>query len=122
MHQLFLNLISNSLRFAGEGEPPYIEIKVRTLRGPEVPTLDTEIASNDYYLISVSDRGIGFPQDQSSKIFDAFHRLNKKGPISGSGIGLAIVKKIVTNHNGIISAESTGKGAIFNIYFPIECR
>jgi PAS domain S-box-containing protein len=121
MHQLFLNLLSNALKFSKEGEPPYIEIKVRTLKGPEVHTLEFNVPSNSYHFISISDKGIGFPQEQADKIFEAFHRLNKKGPISGSGIGLAIVKRIVENHGGIISAEgAAGEGAIFNMYFPVE--
>jgi PAS domain S-box-containing protein len=121
MHQLFLNLISNAIKFAREGEPPYIEIKAQTLKGPEVPTLESDAQSNNYYFITVSDRGIGFPQEHADKIFEAFHRLNKKGPIAGSGIGLAIVKRIVENHNGIISAEGApGEGAVFNMYFPLD--
>jgi PAS domain S-box-containing protein len=118
MYQLFLNLISNALKFSRDSEPPFIKISVRRLTGPEVPgsTLGT---SNRYHLLSFTDRGIGFPQEQSSKIFEAFHRLNKKGPISGSGVGLAIVKKIVENHDRIISAESVpDQGAVFNIYLP----
>lgn len=119
-HQLFLNLISNALKFAKENEPPFVKISCRTLTGPEVPA-STPGTLNKYHLISVTDKGIGFPQEQSDKIFEAFHRVHKKGPIAGSGIGLAIVKKIVENHNGIISAEGMpGKGAVFNIYLPIE--
>jgi PAS domain S-box-containing protein len=118
LYQLFLNLISNALKFSKDSEPPFIKISARKLTGPEVPG-STQRASNRYHLLSFTDRGIGFPQEQASKIFEAFHRLNKKGPISGSGVGLAIVKKIVENHDGIISAESIpDHGAIFNIYLP----
>lgn len=120
LHQLFLNLISNSLKFSQDNKPPYIKISSRMLTGPEVPS-STSDTSNKYHHISVMDHGIGFPQEQADKIFEAFHRINKKGPIAGTGIGLAIVKKIVENHNGVISAEGNpGEGAIFNIYLPIE--
>lgn len=119
LHQMFLNLISNSLKFGKDNEPPSISISYKILTGSEVP--GSAHVSNKYHHIAVSDQGIGFPPEQAEKIFDAFHRINKKGPIAGSGIGLAIVKKIVENHKGIIEAVgSPGNGAVFNIYLPQE--
>jgi PAS domain S-box-containing protein len=119
LHQMFLNLISNALKFGKENETPVVTISCKLLTGPEVP--GAAPSSNTYHHIAIRDQGIGFAPEQADKIFDAFHRINKKGPISGSGIGLAIVKKTVENHNGIINAESAlGKGAVFNIYLPQE--
>jgi light-regulated signal transduction histidine kinase (bacteriophytochrome) len=71
--------------------------------------------------MSVSDNGIGFEQQFSEKIFDVFQRLHGKEQYKGTGIGLAIVKKIVENHDGIIVAKGElNKGAIFDIYIPVN--
>jgi signal transduction histidine kinase len=72
-----------------------------------------------YKHITISDNGIGFETEFSEKIFEVFQRLHGKDKYEGTGIGLAIVKKIVENHNGFISATSElGKGATFDIYIP----
>jgi PAS domain S-box-containing protein len=121
LHQLFLNLISNSLKFSKEGVLPEIKIAVRVIKGPDVPSMDSKNGSHKYYHLSFADNGIGFGSEHTDKIFEAFQRLNVKGAIGGTGIGLAIVKKVVENHNGIISAEgNSGQGAVFNVYIPIE--
>jgi signal transduction histidine kinase len=73
----------------------------------------------EYCHIRITDNGIGFEQQYSEKIFEVFQRLHGKEKYSGTGIGLSIVKKIVDNHNGIITAKSElGKGATFDIYIP----
>ena len=121
LHQLFLNLISNSLKFSKEDTTPEVRITGRVIKGPDVPSMDSKNGSHKYYHLSFADNGIGFGSEHADKIFEAFQRLNVKGPIGGTGIGLAIVKKVVENHNGIISAEGhPGEGAIFNVYIPIE--
>ena len=74
-----------------------------------------------YYLLTISDNGIGFEEQYEHRIFEVFQRLHGKDEYKGTGIGLAIVKKIVDNHRGIIKA--TGKlnqGARFDIYFPVK--
>ncbi|HMK02551.1 MAG TPA: ATP-binding protein, partial [Ferruginibacter sp.] len=72
-----------------------------------------------YCHISISDNGIGFEQEYSEKIFDLFQRLHSRTQYHGTGIGLAIVKKIVENHHGFITATSKlNKGATFDIYIP----
>ena len=75
---------------------------------------------NQTYLhISFKDHGIGFKEEFSEKIFEVFQRLHGKDQYPGTGIGLAIVKKIVDNHNGFISATSElDKGTTFDIYIP----
>jgi PAS domain S-box-containing protein len=121
LHQLFLNLISNALKFCKEDIIPEIKIAARVIKGPDLPSMGAKNGSNKYHHLSFADNGIGFAPEHADKIFEAFQRLNVKGAIGGTGIGLAIVKKVVENHNGIISAEGNpGRGAVFNVYIPIE--
>ena len=80
---------------------------------------ETLLPEKDYCHISVSDNGIGFEEEYSEKIFEVFQRLHGKEKYKGTGIGLAIVKKIVENHDGVVKASSKpGKGARFDIYLP----
>ena len=119
LQQLFLNLLSNSIKFARPGEVPRITITSEIIKGPDIPGVTADVL-NKYHHVSVADNGIGFPQEYNSRIFEAFHRLHKKDKYPGSGIGLAIVKKIIQNHNGIISAEGVpNEGATFHLYFPV---
>jgi PAS domain S-box-containing protein len=118
MVQLFQNLLSNSLKFIRPDHRP--EIKITS---SEVNTADINIPGllkNQTYLkISFCDNGIGFEPEYSERIFSIFQRLHGRSEYEGTGIGLAICRKIVENHGGIILSESTpGKGAIFNIYLP----
>ncbi|MGJ8593065.1 MAG: ATP-binding protein [Aquaticitalea sp.] len=77
------------------------------------------LANDTYCHIKIEDNGIGFDQKYGDKIFELFQRLHNKTEYSGTGVGLAIVKKIVENHNGIIDVQSSpDKGTIFNIYIP----
>ncbi len=116
--QLFHNLIGNSLKFARPGTPPRILITSRMIKGSEIK--QAELSPQKIFChITLSDNGIGFDPQYSSRIFDVFQRLHAKDAYSGTGIGLAIVKKIVENHNGVITA--TGKldeGARFDMYIP----
>jgi len=78
------------------------------------------LPETEYCHISISDNGIGFEQEYGKKIFEVFQRLHGKSEYAGTGIGLAIVKKIVENHHGIITATGQkNKGATFTIYIPI---
>jgi PAS domain S-box-containing protein len=118
LHQLFLNLLSNSLKFSKHGERPEISIKAQTIKGPDIPGEKLN-GSNKYHHIRVTDNGIGFAHEHADRIFEAFQRLHPKHAFSGSGIGLAIVKKVMENHNGIVSAEGNPDvGATFHLYFP----
>jgi len=119
-HQLFTNLINNSLKFSSPDRVPRIEIKSEIVEAKKLKSSKPLPALN-YCHISISDNGIGFEQQYSEKIFDLFHRLHGKAEFPGTGIGLAIVKKIVDNHNGMISAEGKQNiGATFNIYIPAD--
>lgn len=117
LEQLFLNLLTNALKFSKPDVPPVIKITSSTLIGKEIPlglTNDTK----KYYKISVSDNGIGFPDEHSQKIFEVFQKLHDKRAISGSGVGLAIVKRVMENHGGLIMAEGMPDvGATFTMFF-----
>jgi signal transduction histidine kinase len=69
--------------------------------------------------MTIADNGIGFPEDMKEKIFELFNRLHSKSEFEGTGLGLSISKRIVENHDGVISASSTrGRGAVFTIVIP----
>lgn len=117
IRQLFCNLIGNSLKYSKETVAPVITISYHSVEGSELHMEEAKAAL--YHKITFSDNGIGFEQQYAGKIFDLFGRLHQKNEYSGSGIGLAICKKIVENHSGFINAEGTpGKGASFHIYLP----
>ena len=113
--QMMQNLIGNSLKFSKPGVDPYIVIKNKIVKS------DMVSGAEEYCHISVSDNGIGFEPQYRDRIFEVFQRLHDKQKIAGTGIGLAIVKKIVENHNGYITATGEpDKGATFNIYIPVN--
>jgi PAS domain S-box-containing protein len=115
LQQLFVNLIGNALKYSKEGIAPEIDITTRE-------TFETFEEHGRHYLeITIKDNGIGFENENSEKIFGLFQRLHNKEDYSGTGIGLAICKKIVTNHRGFIVAESSPfSGAIFKVYLPLN--
>lgn len=120
--QLMQNLFSNSFKFAKEGTDPVIAISGEVQPASHYK-IDKLIDGVDYCHISVSDNGIGFDPDYSEKIFEVFQRLHGKAEYVGTGIGLAIVKKIVDNLNGMITATGKlGVGATFDIYFPVSSK
>jgi light-regulated signal transduction histidine kinase (bacteriophytochrome) len=118
--QLIYNLISNSIKFAKLDEDLLIEVKFEFIEGIEANN-NLLIANHDYCHISIIDNGIGFDSNYKDKIFEIFQRLHGREEYTGTGIGLSIVKKIVDNHNGLITADGElNKGATFNIYIPVE--
>lgn len=120
MSQLFGNLVSNALKFSKDSRP-IIEIKAELLKNEDVPTSLTPVKETNYYKIQVKDNGIGFDQEHAEKIFNIFQRLHAKTEYSGTGIGLAMCKKIALNHHGDIYATSQyGEGATFTIILPGE--
>ncbi|MES2648840.1 MAG: chemotaxis protein CheB [Bacteroidota bacterium] len=119
MRQLFNNLVCNSLKFARPGIQPVITIRSATIEGSELH--DHLPKEQKYCHIIFTDNGIGFDQQFENKIFQIFQQLNSKNEYPGTGIGLAIVKKVVDNHRGIISVTSElDKGTTFNIYLPTQ--
>lgn len=116
--QLLDNLIGNALKYRHPHRTPLITVHAEKVSG-------STIAENhihrlrDYYKITIADNGIGFEPDHAETIFNLFHRLHSGGDYTGSGIGLAICKKIVQNHKGFITASGEpGRGAAFQIYLP----
>jgi light-regulated signal transduction histidine kinase (bacteriophytochrome) len=121
MHQLFYNLINNALKFSRPDELPVINITSTILGKANFINIPGLIDAKHYYEIIVADNGIGFRQDASEKIFGMFQRLHSKEAYAGTGIGLALCKKVVANHTGVINAEGIeGVGAIFKVYLPVS--
>ncbi len=113
MRQLLQNLIGNALKFARPGEAPLVRVKSRPLgpNGSEIPLCE----------VSVSDNGIGFEEVYLDRIFELFQRLHGRQEYEGTGMGLAIVRKIVERHGGSITAKSTpGEGATFLVTLPLR--
>jgi len=116
--QLLQNLLSNSLKFSKPGIPLLIRVESQIAEG--ISLSEKLMPDNKYCHILFADNGIGFEADFSEKIFEVFQRLHRKDEYPGTGIGLAIVKKIVENHKGFITADSQpGEGARFDIYIPV---
>lgn len=109
LQQLFQNLVSNAIKYSKEDRPVEIIIKAAVHND----------SGTEYDLIQIADNGIGFEQQYADKIFQMFTRLHGRSEYSGSGVGLSIVKKIVENHKGRISAESIpGEGSTFSMLLP----
>ena len=118
MSQLISNLISNSLKFSTADVKPVITIVANLLTKDEVATYTLD-QNAVYYNIEFKDNGIGFKQEHATRIFNVFQRLHGKTQYAGTGIGLAMCKKIVQNHHGdIYATASKGTGAIFNVILP----
>lgn len=117
--QVFQNLISNALKFSNPEISPEINIDCTPLvkgEDKKLKILDPEL---EYNKITVQDNGIGFDEDYSEKIFAIFQRLHGREAFEGTGIGLAISKKIIEKSGGLIFANSKkGHGATFTIYLP----
>lgn len=118
MSQLFGNLVSNSLKYIRPDLPPVITIS-STLMHPGTVDFEYHDAGIAYYKLEFRDNGIGFDDEYADRIFQIFQRLHGKSEFSGTGIGLAICKKIVLNHHGHIEASSVkDNGAVFTVYLP----
>lgn len=115
MRQLFSNLISNAIKYSKTDIAPIIEISQEENLDSEIPNQNAKFVK-----VQIKDNGIGMEESHLLKIFVIFQRLHARNEYSGNGIGLAICKKIMENHSGNITVESTlNKGTIFNLYFPI---
>jgi len=120
MEQLFTNIISNSFKYSKADKKAVVTISSETVNRDEIKS-NSNLTSALYHKISFKDNGIGFKQEYAEKIFELFQRLHGKTEYGGTGIGLAICKKIVEQHYGFIEAESSpGEGAVFHIYLPVK--
>ncbi len=129
MRQLFQNLISNALKFRREGVTPTVEIQVRLLEEQGEQREQREQGSrgaeaqgaHQFFQISVADNGIGFEEKYLDRIFTVFQRLHSRNEYEGTGVGLAICRKIIERHGGRITAKSRpGEGATFIVTLPVK--
>ncbi|QJD81071.1 sensor histidine kinase [Spirosoma rhododendri] len=125
LHQLFQNLVANALKFqpdSPEAPAPTIQISSRLTSAESVPNSSQEVNTppQSYVWITVTDNGIGFNEKYLGQIFTIFQRLHGRSHYTGTGMGLAICRKVVDIHGGCITANSAeGKGTTFHIYLPI---
>lgn len=120
LKQVFQNLLENSLKFVGENTTPKIKVTSYVAKGENLK-VQGYVAADQYLVVSFEDNGIGFDQENGEKIFEIFQRLHGKLEYQGTGIGLAIVKKIIENHKGFIEAKSDkDRGATFILYLPVK--
>ena len=120
LSQLFSNLISNALKFTNSN--PVIVIASKTVRVQDIPGYQdhTYLKYDQYHELSFADNGIGFEQRYGDQIFTMFQRLHTRDAFEGTGIGLALCRKIVVNHFGHIRASGVpDKGATFYVYLPV---
>ncbi|WP_247231809.1 ATP-binding protein [Telluribacter sp. SYSU D00476] len=121
MTQLFQNLISNSIKYSKPEVSPRIAISYRLVGGAEIPDIKPAHKDLQFHRIEFADNGIGFSPEYAEKIFVIFQRLHGRDEFEGTGIGLAICRRVISNHNGYIIAEGQeGKGARFFIYLPLQ--
>ncbi|WP_140486471.1 CHASE3 domain-containing protein [Flavobacterium sp. GSA192] len=119
LEQLFINIISNSLKYSKTDEAVIVDINSKKVKAFKVPKLKDD-SKKEYLKITFKDNGLGFEQEYAEKIFLLFNRLHGKKEYPGTGVGLAICKKIVENHKGYIFAKGkVNQGAEFEIYLPI---
>jgi signal transduction histidine kinase len=117
LRQLFQNLLSNSLKYRS-GEKPIIKVTANHVKDPASKKTSP---GGQWVRIYVEDNGIGFDEKYLDRIFQPFQRLHGRGHYEGTGMGLAICRKIVERHGGIITAKSApGKGATFIVTLPVK--
>ena len=121
MRQLLQNLISNALKFQAKGTKPEVIVSAKVLDNQE--SLAGSMPGEEICQIMVRDNGIGFDERYLDRIFQVFQRLHSRSDYEGTGIGLAVCRKIADRHGGIISAKSAeGDGATFIVTLPVKQR
>ena len=121
MRQLLQNLIGNSLKYFRAGVPPVVRVYGQKLDAPGPESTDESALARQLCQILVADNGIGFDEKYLDRIFTVFQRLHKKGEYEGTGVGLAICRKIVNRHGGTITARSSpGRGTTFVVTMPVR--
>lgn len=118
LEQLFINLIGNSLKYSKTDVPAVVTITSKKIKASKAPKLN-EKSKKEFIKIVFKDNGLGFEQEYAERIFLLFNRLHGKKDYPGTGVGLAICKKIVENHKGYIFAKGKlNEGAVFEVYLP----
>jgi signal transduction histidine kinase len=121
MIQLFQNLLSNSIKYHTAGQNPVVRVRYQLASGDVIPGVQPAHRDIYFHEIRIIDNGLGFKKEYAEKIFVIFQRLHDRNKFEGSGIGLAICKRVVSNHNGYIFAESKeGEGECFYVYLPVN--
>ena len=124
MRQLLLNLIGNALKFQPPGGVPVVKIQARQLTSKSLQTPEAPEASGpsrEFCEISIQDNGIGFEDKYLDKMFAVFQRLHGRSEFEGTGIGLAVCRRITDRHGGTITATGKpGEGATFVVTLPVQ--
>ncbi|UFH55700.1 ATP-binding protein [Spirosoma sp. KNUC1025] len=119
LRQLLQNLVTNALKFTKPDQPPVVRVEASLISGDQLPQPRLTGNQEQWVALQVIDKGIGFSESYQERIFELFQRLHGRNEYIGTGIGLAIVKKVVENHRGFITAHSQpGAGATFTVYLP----
>ena len=121
LYQLFYNLLNNALKFSRADVPPLIAISARKVSASELNGVVDVKKVSSYYHFTIEDNGIGFNQEYADRIFNVFSRLNGRDKYEGTGLGLALCRKIVHRHHGAIYATGKeGVGSCFHVILPIS--
>jgi light-regulated signal transduction histidine kinase (bacteriophytochrome) len=120
MRQLLQNLIGNALKFQPPGHQPVVKIQAKILRSPLIGAADSDIP-DELCELTVQDNGIGFDEKYLDKVFAVFQRLHGRNEYEGTGVGLAVCRRITDRHGGTITAKSKpGEGATFIVTLPVS--
>ena len=120
LRQLFQNMIANALKFIPAGVYPHIRIGFQVADPTELPASIRDSAKESFWVITITDNGLGFDTRYKDRIFTPFQRLHNPATFSGTGIGLAICQRVAQNHGGAIDVDSEiGKGSTFRIFLPV---
>ncbi|GAA4453192.1 hypothetical protein GCM10023189_17910 [Nibrella saemangeumensis] len=121
LQQLFRNLISNALKFQQRDKTPAVTITCQITDARDLTMLTIDQSRGRWVVIDVTDNGIGFEEKHHERIFQLFQRLHGRNQYDGTGIGLALCKKVAELHGGTIKAQSTpGQGSTFTVYLPYQ--
>jgi signal transduction histidine kinase len=119
IRQLFQNLLGNALKFRRPEEPPVVKISARYVQ-PRQQRQPGHAGDDEQCRILVEDNGIGFEEKHQERIFGVFQRLHPRDVYDGTGIGLAICRRIAERHGGTIAARSApGQGSTFEVLLPV---
>jgi signal transduction histidine kinase len=120
MRQLIQNLVGNALKFRQTDVPPLVNIEAKVFSGV-LPQAPPDAVPQEWCELTVRDNGIGFDEKYLDRIFNVFQRLHNRNEYEGTGMGLAIARKIVVHHGGVITARSApGQGAAFIATLPVS--